>query len=37
MRKAMNRGAAHGGTAFTVPLSEEYLRRAIPQWQPRQH
>jgi hypothetical protein len=26
---------AHGDTAFTVPLFDEYLRRALPDWQPK--
>jgi hypothetical protein len=25
---------AHGDTAFTVPLLDQYLRRAIPDWRP---
>ena len=30
--KGMVYSPAHGDTAFTVPLFDEYLRRAMPQW-----
>lgn len=30
--KGMVFSPAHGDTAFTVPLFDEYLRRAIPHW-----
>lgn len=30
--KGMIYSPAHGDTAFTVPLFDEYLRRAMPQW-----
>jgi hypothetical protein len=26
---------AHGDTAFTVPLFEQFLRRVMPSWPPR--
>jgi hypothetical protein len=32
IRKGMIYGPAHGETAFTVPMFDEYMRRAIPQW-----
>ncbi len=32
--KGMIYSPAHGDTAFTVPLFDEYLRRAMPDWQP---
>jgi len=35
IRKGMIYSPAHGDTAFTVPLFDEYLRRTIPQWRPR--
>ena len=31
--KGMIYSPAHGDTAFTVPLFDEYLRRAMPDWQ----
>ncbi len=34
IRKGMVWSPAHGETAFTVPLFEEFMRRAIPDWQP---
>ncbi|HOX26878.1 MAG TPA: ATP-binding protein [Candidatus Krumholzibacteria bacterium] len=34
IRKGMVWGPAHGETAFTVPLFDEFMRRAIPDWQP---
>jgi hypothetical protein len=30
MRMAMTRSPAHGETAFTPPLVDEFMRRAIP-------
>ena len=35
IRKGMIYSPAHGDTAFTVPLFDEYLRRTIPNWHPR--
>jgi hypothetical protein len=35
IRKGMIYSPAHGDTAFTVPLFDEYLRRTIGDWQPR--
>lgn len=32
--KGMVYSPAHGDTAFTVPLFDEYLRRAMPRWRP---
>jgi hypothetical protein len=32
--KGMNYSPAHGDTAFTVPLFDEFLRRAIPEFAP---
>jgi hypothetical protein len=34
IRKGMIYSPAHGDTAFTVPLFDEYLRRVIPDWSP---
>jgi hypothetical protein len=36
IRKGMIYSPAHGDTAFTVPLFDQYLRRIIPDWPPRQ-
>jgi hypothetical protein len=33
--KGMIYSPAHGDTAFTVPLFDEYLIRAVPDWRPR--
>lgn len=33
--KGMIFSPAHGDTAFSVPLFDDYLRRAMPVWQPR--
>lgn len=33
--KGMIFSPAHGDTAFSVPLFDDYLRRAMPSWQPR--
>jgi hypothetical protein len=33
--KGMIYSPAHGDTAFTVPLFDEYLRRTIPEWKPK--
>jgi len=35
IRKGMIYSPAHGDTAFTVPLFDEYLRRTMPGWRPR--
>jgi type II secretory pathway predicted ATPase ExeA len=32
IRKGMIYGPAHGETAFTVPMFDNYMRRAIPAW-----
>ncbi len=32
IRKGMVWSPAHGETAFTVPLFDEFMRRAIPEW-----
>jgi hypothetical protein len=32
IRKGMIYGPAHGETAFTVPMFDDYMRRAIPAW-----
>jgi len=37
IKKGMIYSPAHGDTAFTVPLFDEYLRRTIPVWRPRDH
>ncbi len=37
IKKGMIYSPAHGDTAFTVPLFDEYLRRTIPVWRPRTH
>ncbi|MBE0564515.1 MAG: ATP-binding protein [Krumholzibacteria bacterium] len=34
IKKGMVWSPAHGETAFTVPLFDEFMRRAIPDWQP---
>lgn len=34
IRKGMIWSPAHGETAFTVPLFEEFMRRTIPEWRP---
>jgi hypothetical protein len=33
IRKGMVWSPAHGETAFTVPLFDEFMKRAIPEWQ----
>lgn len=33
IRKGMIWSPAHGDTAFTVPMFDEFMRRAIPEWQ----
>ncbi len=33
IKKGMVWSPAHGETAFTVPLFDEFMRRAIPEWQ----
>ncbi len=34
IRKGMIWSPAHGDTAFTVPMFDEFMRRAIPDWSP---
>lgn len=34
IRKGMIYSPAHGDTAFTVPLFDQYLKRAMPDWRP---
>jgi hypothetical protein len=34
IRKGMIWSPAHGDTAFTVPMFDQFMRRAIPQWTP---
>lgn len=34
IRKGMIYSPAHGDTAFTVPLFDEFMRRTMPDWQP---
>lgn len=34
IRKGMIWSPAHGDTAFTVPMFDEFMRRAIPTWNP---
>ncbi len=34
IRKGMIYGPAHGDTAFTVPLFDEFMKRTMPDWQP---
>lgn len=36
IRKGMIWSPAHGDTAFTVPMFDEFMRRAVPEWLPRQ-
>lgn len=33
IRKGMIWSPAHGDTAFTVPMFDEFMRRVIPEWQ----
>lgn len=35
IRKGMIWSPAHGDTAFTVPMFDEFMRRAIPEWVPK--
>ncbi len=35
IRKGMIYSPAHGDTAFTVPLFDQYLCRIVPSWPPR--
>ena len=37
IRKGMIYSPAHGDTAFTVPLFDQFLRRVVPSWPPRAH
>lgn len=34
IKKGMIWSPAHGDTAFTVPMFDEFMRRAMPQWMP---
>ena len=34
IRKGMIYSPAHGDTAFTVPLFDEFMRRTMPDWKP---
>jgi len=34
IRKGMIYSPAHGDTAFTVPMFDEFMRRSIPEWNP---
>lgn len=34
IKKGMIWSPAHGDTAFTVPMFDEFMRRAMPQWKP---
>ena len=34
IKKGMIWSPAHGDTAFTVPMFDEFMRRAIPEWEP---
>jgi hypothetical protein len=34
IKKGMIYSPQHGDTAFTVPLFHEFMRRAIPDWDP---
>ena len=34
IRKGMIWSPAHGETAFTVPMFDQYMLRAMPDWQP---
>lgn len=34
IRKGRVWSPAHGDTAFTVPMFDEFMRRAIPEWLP---
>jgi hypothetical protein len=36
IKKGMIWSPAHGDTAFTVPMFDEFMRRAIPNWNPSQ-
>jgi hypothetical protein len=35
IRKGMIYSPAHGDTAFTVPLFDEFMRRTMPAWKGR--
>ena len=35
IKKGMIYSPAHGDTAFTVPLFDEFMRRTMPDWQPK--
>lgn len=35
IKKGMIYSPAHGDMAFTVPLFDEFMRRAIPEFQPK--
>jgi hypothetical protein len=34
IKKGMIYSPAHGDMAFTVPLFDEFMRRAMPKWKP---
>jgi hypothetical protein len=34
VRKGMIFSPQHGDTAFTVPMFDEFMKRAMPEWQP---
>ena len=34
IRKGMIYSPAHGDTAFTVPMFDEFMRRTMPEWHP---
>jgi hypothetical protein len=34
IKKGMIWGPAHGQTAFTVPMFDAFMKRAIPEWEP---
>ena len=36
IKKGMIWSPAHGDTAFTVPMFDEFMRRTIPDWRPGQ-
>ena len=36
IKKGMIWSPAHGQTAFTVPMFDAFMKRAIPEWEPHQ-
>ena len=34
IKKGMIWSPAHGDTAFTVPMFDEFMHRAMPKWEP---